>query len=79
MAERNSRLTRFLLVGGLLLGATSVVSAQQSGPLKVGDPAPDFILQSATRDGVQPDSVRLGDLKDQTVVIAFFYKARTSG
>ena len=79
MAERNSLLTRFLLVGGLLLGATSVVSAQQSGPLKVGDPAPDFILQSATRDGVQPDSVRLGDLKDQTVVIAFFYKARTSG
>ena len=79
MAERNSRLTRFLLVGGLLLRATSVVSAQQSGPLKVGDPAPDFILQSATRDGVRPDSVRLGDLKDQTVVIAFFYKARTSG
>ena len=79
MAERNSRLTRFLLVGGLLLGATSVMSAQQSGPLKVGDPAPDFTLQSATRDGVQPDSVRLGDLKDQTVVIAFFYKARTSG
>ena len=79
MAERNSLLTRFLLVGGLLLGATSVVSAQQSGPLKVGDPAPDFTLQSATRDGVQPDSVRLGDLKDQTVVIAFFYKARTSG
>ena len=79
MAERNSRLTRSLLVGGLLLGATSVVSAQQSGPLKVGDPAPEFTLQSATRDGVQPDSVRLGDLKDQTVVIAFFYKARTSG
>ena len=79
MAERNSRLTRSLLAGGLLLGATSVAPAQQSGPLKVGDPAPEFTLQSATRDGVRPDSVRLSDLKDQTVVIAFFYKARTKG
>ncbi|HEU5155004.1 MAG TPA: redoxin domain-containing protein [Gemmatimonadales bacterium] len=77
MADRNSRFT-LLLLGGMLLGP-AVAAAQQSGPLKVGDPAPDFTLQSATKDGVQSDSVRLSDLKDQTVVIAFFYKARTSG
>ena len=77
MADRNSRFT-LLLLGGMLVGP-AVAAAQQAGPLKVGDSAPDFTLQSATKDGVQPDSVRLSALKDQTVVIAFFYKARTSG
>ncbi len=62
----------------MLLGPVAA-AAQQTAPLKVGDSAPDFTLQGATRDGVLPDSVRLSDLKDQTVVIAFFYKARTSG
>jgi hypothetical protein len=78
MANRLSRFTRLVLLGELLFGP-AVVAAQQDAPLKVGDPAPDFTLQAATRDGVLPDSVRLSDLKDQTVVIAFFYKARTSG
>ena len=77
MADRISRMTRLLLLGGVVFGPATV--AAQSAPLKVGDPAPDFTLQSATKDGVQHDSVRLSDLKDQTVVIAFFYKARTSG
>ena len=77
MADRISRMTRLLLLAGVMLGPATLPA--QSAPLKVGDPAPDFTLQSATKDGVQPDSVRLSDLKDQTVVIAFFYKARTSG
>jgi peroxiredoxin Q/BCP len=64
---------------GALLFGPAAAAAQQHAPLKVGDAAPDFTLQGATRDGVLPDSVRLSDLKDQTVVIAFFYKARTSG
>jgi peroxiredoxin Q/BCP len=78
MADRISRLHRLVLMGAVLLGSPAV-AAQQNAPLKVGDAAPDFTLQGATRDGVMPDSVRLSDLKDQTVVIAFFYKARTSG
>jgi peroxiredoxin len=45
----------------------------------VGTVAPDFALVGATRDGVLADSVRLGDFRDQTVVIAFFYRARTRG
>jgi peroxiredoxin len=40
--------------------------------------APDFELPVATREGVQ-GRVRLSDFRDQTVVIAFFYQARTRG
>ena len=48
-------------------------------PLPVGADAPDFTLPAATRDGVLPNPLKLSDLRDQTVVIAFFYRARTSG
>jgi len=67
-----------LMLTGLLVVARSAV-AQDPVPLQVGDTAPDFVLQAATRDGVQEAPVRLSELRDQTVVIAFFYKARTSG
>jgi len=78
MALCSPRLFGLLLLGGLGVGA-SWGEAQQPVPLKVGDAAPDFTLQGATQDGVLPAPVRLSDLRDQTVVIAFFYKARTSG
>lgn len=54
-------------------------SAQDPTPLAVGDSAPDFALTGATRDGVLAQPVRLSDLRDQTVVIAFFYRAKTRG
>lgn len=54
-------------------------SAQDPSPLAVGDSAPDFALAGATRDGVLAQPVRLSDLRDQTVVIAFFYRAKTRG
>jgi peroxiredoxin len=41
--------------------------------------APDFTLPGATRYGVLRDPVRLSDLRGKTVVLAFFYKARTKG
>jgi peroxiredoxin len=53
--------------------------AQEPKPLAVGDDAPDFTLPAAMADGIQAKPVRLRDLRDQTVVIAFFYKARTKG
>ena len=64
-----------------VLGAVPAVSlgGQEARPLAVGDPAPDFALTGATVEGVLKDPVRLSDLRDQTVVIAFFYKARTKG
>jgi peroxiredoxin Q/BCP len=59
----------------LALGA-SVASAQSPN---VGDVAPDFTLSGATKDGVTPKPVTLSSYRGQTVVIAFFPKARTSG
>ena len=48
-------------------------------PLAVGTEAPDFTLPAATKEGVSAQPVHLQDLRGQTVVIAFFYKARTKG
>jgi peroxiredoxin Q/BCP len=53
-------------------------STQPTG-LAVGEVAPDFTVAGATRFGVLRDSVRLSDFRGQTVVVAFFPKARTKG
>ena len=47
--------------------------------LTVGSMAPDFALPGATRYGRLGTPVRLSDYRGETVVIAFFYKARTKG
>jgi Peroxiredoxin len=57
----------------------TMIAAQQSPPLEIGAVAPDFSLPGATRYGVLAKPVRLSDFKGKTVVLAFFYKARTSG
>lgn len=49
-----------------------------TGPV-VGDMAPDFSLPGATRYGLLKGPVRLSDLRGKTVVLAFFYQARTKG
>ena len=49
-----------------------------TGP-KVGEVAPDFTLPGATRYGRLRDPVSLSSLRGQTVVLAFFVKARTRG
>ncbi len=48
-------------------------------PLEIGAVAPDFTMKGATRYGVLASPIRLSDFKGKTVVLAFFYKARTSG
>jgi peroxiredoxin Q/BCP len=47
--------------------------------LEVGAVAPDFAMPGATRFGTLRDPVRLSDYKGKTVVLAFFFKARTRG
>jgi hypothetical protein len=73
-------------VAALLLA--TVGAAQQPQPqqppaqpagLAVGEVAPDFAIRGATRYGVLRDPVRLSDFRGQTVVVAFFPKARTKG
>ncbi len=45
----------------------------------VGSMAPDFQLPGATRYGLLQRPVRLSDYRGKTVVLAFFYRARTKG
>jgi peroxiredoxin len=47
--------------------------------VEVGSPAPDLSLVGASRDGVLPQPLHLQDFRGRTVVLAFFYKARTPG
>lgn len=59
-------------------GAAAPVAAVSPGP-SVNDVAPDFTLPGATRYGLLKSPVRLSDLRGRTVVLAFFYQARTKG
>ena len=79
------KLVLTVLVAILVLGAGSVwaqqpVAAAPAPPaLEVGVVAPDFTLPGATRYGVLRDPIKLSDFKGKTVVLAFFFKARTRG
>jgi peroxiredoxin Q/BCP len=80
------RFAASVVLGALGLGlAAPVASGQQPAappdpqPLAVGTTAPDFTLPGATRYGVLRTPVRLSDFKGKTVVLAFFFKARTRG
>ena len=71
------------------IAVTSVTLASVSGaqaapaappvPLKVGEMAPDFTVTMVTKDGVAAKPFKLSEHKGETVVLAFFPKARTTG
>jgi uncharacterized cupredoxin-like copper-binding protein len=74
------------LLASIVLATTAAAASAQATPvvapavtLNVGDVAPDFDLHGATRYGLLSTPTRLSDHKGETVVIAFFYKARTKG
>jgi hypothetical protein len=75
----------FVLVtalAGLAFGGQGRADAQQptqGSPLGVGQVAPDFAIPGATRYGTLRDPVRLSDFRGKTVVLAFFYRARSPG
>lgn len=69
-----------LVALALAMGPTSGQAQEPvSEPLEIGAVAPDFELPGATRYGFLKDPVRLSDFKGKTVVLAFFYRARTKG
>jgi cytochrome oxidase Cu insertion factor (SCO1/SenC/PrrC family) len=80
---RHSMLLAVAFAGAVLIGRGATAqepSAQEpAAPLEIGAVAPDFELPGATRYGVLSEPVRLGDFKGKTVVLAFFFKARTKG
>jgi hypothetical protein len=71
------------LVLAVTAASSRPVMAQQPSPAtptpEVGTMAPDFTLAGATRYGLLRDSVRLSSFRGQTVVLAFFIRARTKG
>jgi hypothetical protein len=67
------------LVLAALLQQPAAPPPQSPPALDVGAVAPDFALPGATRYGTLKPPVRLSDYKGKTVVLAFFFKARTRG
>jgi len=76
-----SRAARVAAVLAVAVFAPSMVGAQAAAPmpLKVGDKAPDFSVTVVTSAGVVAKPFKLSEHKGETVVLAFFPKARTSG
>lgn len=71
-----------LLASAGAIGASAGSLAAQldsSAAVQVGQRAPDFQASGATRYGLLRDPVSLSDFSGKTVVLAFFYKARTKG
>jgi hypothetical protein len=73
-----------LLSAALLLPSGPALAQQPTAPPaaptpEIGSMAPDFTLPGATRYGLLRESVRLSDFRGQTVVLAFFFQARTKG
>lgn len=58
--------------------ATMAAAAAPTGPA-VNDIAPDFTLMGADRYGLLKTPVKLSDYRGRTVVLAFFFQARTKG
>ena len=87
------RLTRKVIISAVLAASAAVTAgaeAQQpaqpaqgtpktSRAPAIGSTAPDFALPGATRYGLLDRDVRLSDYRGKTVVLAFFFKARTKG
>jgi hypothetical protein len=84
-------LFRFLVVAALTAPAIGLAQGTPPAPPapagppaganqpQVGSAAPDFSLPGATRYGRLQNPVKLSDYRGETVVLAFFFQARTKG
>jgi peroxiredoxin Q/BCP len=79
MLARNATALAAALVTCVTLAQGQAPATRPEPGPKVGDVAPDFALPGATMNGLMTTPVSLSALKGQTVVLAFFPKARTSG
>ena len=72
--------TSLVMTAGLAEGQlpAPAAPAAATGP-GINDVAPDFSLGGATRYGLLKTPVTLSDYRGRTVVLAFFYQARTKG
>jgi len=79
----NGRIAGLGLAAAVLVALPARAQQQPAAPAvptpEVGQMAPDFSIPGATRFGVLKGPVKLSDYRGQTVVIAFFIRARTRG
>ncbi|TFG66864.1 MAG: hypothetical protein E4H28_00540 [Gemmatimonadales bacterium] len=72
------RIAGLLVLAGVF--AAPPVAAQETGqPLTPGTEAPDFEGIASTRYGALKEPIRLSGFRGKTVVLAFFFRARTPG
>lgn len=71
--------TALVALGMIVLGSARPAASAAQEPLQVGAEAPDFSMPGATRYGVLAEPVTLSDYAGETVVLAFFFRARTRG
>lgn len=67
-----------VIPGSRIRGQAPASPQAEFGP-KVGEMAPDFEFTGITRYGKLANTQKLSDFRGQTVVLAFFPKARTRG
>ena len=79
------RVVALSLLAGALTAAPAAAQAPAAAPapeqhfMPVGSMAPDITLTGATRYGVIQAPIKLSDFRGETVVLAFFFRARTRG
>lgn len=81
MSFRSRSVSRVVSRLAVMAAAVATVPAFAGAQttLKVGDAAPDFTVTTVTAKGVDAKPFKLSEHKGETVVLAFFPKARTSG
>jgi len=78
---KDSDVVTALVLAALMQQPTAAPPPAPPSPpaIEVGAVAPDFSIPGATRFGTLKNPVKLSDYKGKTVVLAFFFKARTRG
>ena len=83
MRRASSVFAGLALAAAALTAGPAAVRAQEGqtvpAPIEVGAVAPDFSIPGATRHGVLAEPVTLSEYAGKTVVLAFFFRARTRG
>ena len=78
------RVVSLALLAGALIAAPAAAQAPAAQVIEqhfkpVGTMAPDVTLTGATRYGIIQAPIKLSDFRGKTVVLAFFFRARTRG
>jgi peroxiredoxin Q/BCP len=79
MLHRNATVLAAAIVTSVTMAHAQAPATQPEVGPKVGEMASDFTLKGSTKDGLLPKPIHLADFRGQTVVLAFFPKARTKG